>query len=223
MRYSYKSDYRWTADLAYLTGLIAADGCLVNNGRHLNVTSKDIELINHTQSILNMNVKFSLKQSNYGGEAYNLQFSNVAFYDFLLGVGLTPAKSKTMGRLEVPDQYFADFLRGYFDGDGSTYGYYDPRWPKSFVYYICFSSGSMDFLDYISANNQRLFNLKGTSILKGARAFTLRYGKADARKLYQSMYEYHNELHLTRKKLKIESFIQQDNDATILRQRARVL
>src|SRR5436305_454382 len=122
-RYSPKKFYEWNNNLAYLVGLIASDGCLVNNGRHLNLTSKDIELINHTQLILNMNVKFWLKRSMYGGEAYHLQFSNVALYDFLLATGLTPAKSKTLGKLNISDLYYPDFLRGYFDGDGTVYGF----------------------------------------------------------------------------------------------------
>jgi intein/homing endonuclease len=145
MRHLYKKFYSWNTDIAYITGLIASDGCLVNDNRHLNITSKDIEIINNVKNILNIDVKVSLKTSSYGGEAYNLQFSDVALYDFLLDMGLTPAKSFTMSKLGVPDEYYADFLRGYFDGDGTFYGYWDKRWKNSLMYYTEFSSASVNF------------------------------------------------------------------------------
>lgn len=209
-RYTYKRNYVWSSNLAYITGLIAADGCLINNGRHLNVTSKDLELINHTQSILCMNVKFWLKQSMYGGEAYHLQFSNVALYDFLIRVGLTTAKSKTITRLDIPDLYYPDFLRGYFDGDGTIYGFWDARWQNSLMYYTGYSSGSLQFLRWLQITNTRLCNT-GPGFLKTSQgAMTLTYAKTDSRKLFAFMY-YAPELPvLTRKYSKFVDFLRSD-------------
>jgi hypothetical protein len=64
----------WSADVAYVIGLIATDG---NLGRKRPV------------------------------------------------IGLTPAKSLTLGPLSVPDEYFADFFRGCIDGDGTMLVYTD--------------------------------------------------------------------------------------------------
>jgi hypothetical protein len=61
-RYSYKKSYVWGSDIAYVVGLFASDGCLINNGRHLNITSKDAEIIDNVLRILNKNVKVSLKK-----------------------------------------------------------------------------------------------------------------------------------------------------------------
>jgi len=33
----------WSSDLAYAIGLIATAGCLLNDGRHIDFTSKNIE------------------------------------------------------------------------------------------------------------------------------------------------------------------------------------
>jgi hypothetical protein len=46
-------------------------------------------------------------------------------YDALLTIGLTPAKSLTLGPLAIPDDYFPDFFRGCIDGDGSVLVYTD--------------------------------------------------------------------------------------------------
>ena len=37
---------------------------------------------------------------------YHVQFGDVMFYRFLQDIGLTPAKSRTMGALKISDQYF---------------------------------------------------------------------------------------------------------------------
>ena len=47
-----------------------------------------------------------------------IQFGDRIFYDFLISLGITPAKSKTIASLKIPEKYFADFLRGCIDGDG---------------------------------------------------------------------------------------------------------
>jgi len=46
------------------------------------------------------------------------------FYRWIESIGLSPAKSRSIGPLAVPDQYFADFARG-FGGDGSIVVYMD--------------------------------------------------------------------------------------------------
>jgi hypothetical protein len=210
VRYRSKRSYSWTPEIAYLTGMMAADGCLVNDNRHLNVTSKDYEVIETVQSILKMNVKVGIKISGFGTEAYNLQFSNVALYDFLVGVGLSPAKSKTIGRLNVPAEFYADFLRGHFDGDGTVYGYWDKRWRSSLMYYTGYISASPVFLDWIRIMNLELAQTTPGKIKPGRGAQALTYAKADSQKLFSFMY-YHDELPmLTRKYTKFIAFLRAD-------------
>ena len=209
-RYTYKKQYTWSADIAYIVGLIASDGCLIGDGRHINITSKDIEIINHFRSILNISSRHFVKQGNLGGTAYHLQFSNVAFYDFLLITGLTPAKSLTMRKLKVPDLYFKDFMRGYFDGDGTIYGYKDSRWPNSHMFYTEFISGSLEFLSWIKDSSQRLMITTNGTMKRGPRAFVLSYAKADSRGLFKAFYSDLNAPKLTRKYDKFVAFLQRD-------------
>ncbi len=209
-RYKYKKFYTWNSELAYIVGLIAADGCLINNGRHINVTSKDKEIIDIVQQIMCMNVKVSTKQSPYGNMAYHLQFSNVAFYDFLLLSGLTTAKSKTMGKIVLPSEYYAGFLRGYFDGDGTVYGYWDKRWSNSFMYYTGFINASSKFLQWIQTMNTELVNTSPGKIKPNRGGLTLTYAKTDSQKLFAFMYADINALSLSRKRIKFIDFIRTD-------------
>jgi hypothetical protein len=57
--------------------------------------------------------------------AYRLQWTSRRFHSWLMSLGLTPAKSLTIGALEIPDEYFADFFRGCIDGEGSIVTYVD--------------------------------------------------------------------------------------------------
>jgi hypothetical protein len=209
-RYNYKRTYIWNEGLAYVAGLIASDGCLVNNGRHINITSKDIEIIDNVQTILGINVKVATKTGQFGTQAYHLQFSNVALYDFFLQCGITPAKSKTIGPIAVPDAYYADFLRGYFDGDGTIYGYWDTRWPKSLMYYTGYVSASPKFLIWLQHMNMRLIGTTAGKIKPNVRAFTLAYAKTDTQKLFLYMYRELTTPRLARKYAKFIAFLEVD-------------
>lgn len=215
-RYSYKKLYEWDPSLSYLSGLIAADGCLLNNGRHLNITSKDNEIIDLVQSILGMNVKVSVKASSYRGRANHLQFSNVALYDFLVEAGLTTAKSKTLGPINVPSEYYGDFLRGYFDGDGTIYENRDNRWNNSYMYYTGFVSASVTYLKWLHERNTAIAKVQGGSIKTNSRAFTLVYAKKDSHKLFNLMYYAPKLPALNRKREKFIQFIKTDPYANMV-------
>ena len=140
---------RWSAQFAYAIGLLTADGCLSKDGRHIDLTSKDRTQIHVYKKCLDIASRVSTKQSSRGDSAYCVQFSDVLFYRFLQSIGLTPAKSKTLLRVAIPDEYFRDFLRGYFDGDGCSYSYFDPVFANSFRFYISFTSASALFIDWL--------------------------------------------------------------------------
>lgn len=106
----------WSNDLAYIVGLMTTDGNLSIDGRHISFTSKDIQLIKTFKKCLGIKNKIGLKTSGFSEKKYpHIQFGDINFYKWLVGIGLTPHKSKTLGKLEIPDKYFFDFLRGHFD------------------------------------------------------------------------------------------------------------
>lgn len=115
----------WSGELAYVIGLITTDGNLSKDGHHMIFVSKDLQLIKTFKKCLKINSKVCLKKSGFTPDRryYYIQFGNVTFYNFLLSLDLSPAKSKTIGILEIPSKYFFDFLHGSLDGDGSFYSY----------------------------------------------------------------------------------------------------
>lgn len=58
----------WSPGMAYVVGLITTDGCLSKDNRHLDFTSKDIQLLKTFKNILGLKVKIGYKRSSYSGQ-----------------------------------------------------------------------------------------------------------------------------------------------------------
>ena len=204
-------EIKWSTELAYIVGLLATDGNLSSDGRHINFTSKDVQLLKTFKKCLKLKNKIGLKNSGFLKKKYPyIQFGDIILYEWLLSIGLTPNKSKTIDKLKIPNKYFFDFLRGCFDGDGSCYSYWDPRWKSSFMFYINFSSGSLSHLEWI---RHRMKGLAGVSghIKSGKRVWQLNYAKKEAKRIIPKMYYQKNLPRLKRKHIKLEKFLKIDD------------
>lgn len=197
----------WSANLAYVVGLITTDGSLSKDKRHINLTSKDIEQINNFKNILNLKNKIGEKVGSYGGSntCYYIQFGNVKFYRFLIGIGLMANKTKKLHRLDIPDNYFSDFLRGHLDGDGYTNSYWDKRWKSSFMLYTGFVSASKRHLEWLQSKILDLFDISGKINFNGKSTYHLVYAKKASVKLISKMYYSDKVICLSRKRFKIET------------------
>jgi hypothetical protein len=183
---------------------MATDGWVSDDGRHLTMTSNDIELLNTFKRCLGLTAVVSWKPSGYTGRLVSqVQFSDVVLNKWLVSIGITPRKTKTIGAVNVPDEFFPDYLRGEFDGDGSSHAYWDPRWHSSVSLYISFVSASRDHLIWLARKIQRLLVVEG-SIGCASRAYLLRYAKSAAHILHTTMYYAPGIPHLPRKKEKLE-------------------
>ncbi len=199
----------WSANLAYALGLITTDGCLSRDGRHIIFVSKEIEQLQNLAKCLNIKVVHGKTVSGTGVVTYRIQISSQLFYKFLISIGLTPAKSLTLGALKIPDKFFFNFARGCFDGDGCSYSYLDPRWKSSLMFYLCFASGSYSFIHWLSATIERLAGIRGYISISKKREgknnyYQLRFSKYKALRLITFLYTSDSAPYLTRKRLKIE-------------------
>lgn len=197
-------DERWTANLAYAIGLIATDGCLSSDGLLIDLTSKDKEQLLNFSKCVGVDFKIGTKQNSNGDKHLRIQFKNRIFYDFLLSIGLTPRKSLTMGKLAIPDEYFFDFLRGCFDGDGCFYSYWDPRWRSSHMFYLGFASASLKHLVWLQEEIKILTGVLGHITGKKKKIFfQLKYAKRETMEIIKKMYYTPKVVCLSRKRDKI--------------------
>jgi hypothetical protein len=193
----------WSPELAYVVGLIASDGNLSPDGRHISLTSKDYEIVTAAKSILGLESKIGRKAR--GGETekkyFVLQFSNVRFYRFLASIGLTPAKSRTLGKLAIPPEIFPDFLRGCIDGDGSIGAFAHPETLKPQVR-LRLCSASPAFLDWVHTTIRDLYDIPGGFYYRDKRgkADILSFGSKDSLTLFGILYYTDEVPALTRKR-----------------------
>lgn len=194
----------WSAKLAYAIGLITADGCLLSDGLLVDMTSKDKEQLKNYLECLGIKIKIGIKTNGSGKKSFRVQIKNRLFYDFLLSIGLKPKKSLILQKLNVRNEYFFDFLRGYFDGDGSSYSYWDPRWKSSYMFYIGFASGSKEFILWVRSELQNRLNINGhITWSKNKKYCQLKYAKKEAMAVIKKMYYNVSVVCLSRKRNKI--------------------
>lgn len=202
-----KVKIKWSPKFAYAIGLIVSDGNLSTDGRHLIFTSKDKELAEHYIHALDINGQFIGRKAR-GGETekkyFVVQFGDILFYRFLVSIGLMANKSKSMTAIQVPNKFFSHFVRGLFDGDGTFYSYWDPRWKSSFMYYMAFTSASPVFLKWLQGCIFAKYGILGRISSSGREpAQQLRFAKKSSVILREVMYKDAENLYLKRKYLKI--------------------
>jgi hypothetical protein len=198
---------KWSANFAYAIGLIVSDGCLSGDGRHIIFTSKDREQAENFRKALGVQCLIGKKAGAAKQEKkyFIVQFSDVSFYEFLIDIGITPNKSKTVGEIKIPAGYFFDFLRGSFDGDGCFHSYCDPRWKSSFMFYTIFVSASKKHIDWLRNEIYKRLKIQGhITHGKTAAVYQLKYAKADSSKILKSMYNEGVVIYLSRKRQKVE-------------------
>lgn len=194
-------NYRWTPQLAYAVGLITTDGCLSSDGRHMTIVSSDIPLLKTFRNCLNLKNKIT---KHHGGsstvkQCYRVQFGNVKFYQWLQNIGLFPNKTYSIGKLTIPKKFFADFMRGHLDGDGSIIVYtdsYNIYKGKRYTYqrlYTVFHSASSAHLEWIHSIFREILDVQGglnswTNKNRKIPLWKLKFAKKDSLKILSWMY-----------------------------------
>ena len=211
--------FNWSPELAYAVGLITTDGNLSKDGRHIDFTSSDLQLIRTFKKCLFLNNRVGRKYGSFADTiSYRLQFSHVKLYRWLLKIGLTPNKTFNLGKINVPRRYFRDFLRGHLDGDGSIVTYTD-RYMKykgtRYKYqrlYLTFYSSSPKHIEWLQSTIENFFNFKGSLTNwkhknRKRPLWKLRFAKNDSLKLLSWIYYKANLPCLHRKRKIAERFI----------------
>lgn len=158
----------WTARLAYAVGLLATDGCLYGDGRHIAFISKDEDLMRILLGLVDRpNIHYRRFESDFGGWAFRGQFSHAVLYRWLLTIGLMPRKSLVLGAIDVPEDHLMPLVRGLLDGDGTVYTlihhptvrtYRNYRYERLWTF---FTSASRRHVEWLEARLGRAMSLSG--------------------------------------------------------------
>ncbi len=198
-------------DLWYLVGLLAADGCLSGDGRHIDITAKERSFLESLKQRCGIPQKIAQKKNGRGQIAHRIQIGSVSFYRFLLDIGMMPNKSKRIGELRVPDDSFHHFLRGIIDGDGSIRRWIHPsnggeQWS------LRITGASRPFMSWLMRATRCLMGALGKlhEETNGASVkYILKFGKIAAQRLLSICYR-EGDVSLERKELYARRCIQSE-------------
>ena len=129
-------------EVQYWLGYIASDGNVGDKRNRINISTNLDPL--HLEKYVNF-LKYPIKILKYFNKKYevyeySVSFSNQEIKDYLVSLGLTPNKSKTL-KINFPITWA--FLRGIFDGDGCV------RKIQRGHISIDFMTASLDFINQI--------------------------------------------------------------------------
>jgi intein-encoded DNA endonuclease-like protein len=198
--------------MAYVLGFLYADGNIIQTkrGTHfvvLYIADEDILL--DIRNSFKSDHKIS-KRTSVTGSVFRIQIGSAEWFNDLGKIGLFPNKTKRMLLPNVPDNFFGDFIRGYFDGDGNVWTglIHKKRVTQAYTIQVSFTSGSLDFLISLRTQLQRC-GLKGGGVFvsKTANFARLTFSRQDALKIYEIMYNAEHKLFLKRKKVVFDKFI----------------
>ncbi len=184
--------------MAYVLGYFAADGAMIRNKRKahfIEFTSTDRALLNLVRRVVVSTHKIQKRERKNGRThwkaQYRLQIGSKEWFDDLTLLGFTQNKSRVLTFPNVPKKYFADFVRGYFDGDGCVYFnsdlYYANRKQARAILMTLFTSGSKPFLEQLWMQ-LKVRGVTGGSIQKKNRGFELRFSHKDSVALHRVLY-----------------------------------
>jgi intein/homing endonuclease len=100
----------------YLLGAFMTDGNIRKDENQCSLISKDEEWLINISNLICPDK--SLSSGNSSGTVKKLTINSYELKRWFNSYGCTPNKSLTISMPEVPKEYFRDFLRGCFDGDG---------------------------------------------------------------------------------------------------------
>jgi hypothetical protein len=107
-------------------------------------------------------------------------------------------KSLILGALNIPRQFFIDFLRGLIDGDGCIRRWIHPSNRRE-QWSLRISSGSERFIKWLSCMAESLLKIHGKTYRHSDSQWVLKYGKMAAREIAKKCY-YKDCLGLDRKR-----------------------
>lgn len=192
----------WSQGMAYILGFWFADGYMrYEKSYRIVFVSRDKDSIYDIRKTLSSTHPIWQRKDD---KTWNIVIFSKYLYTRLQNMGGSRRKSKTIKFPDVPPQYLPDFIRGYFDGDGSVF----------YVRYIStknhktreelrsnFTSGSREFLNSLMhiLNKEIGLSLKRLGVYNAGSSLKLGYGTYDTHKLLRFMYYPNHSLSLKRK------------------------
>ena len=195
------------SNMAYLLGFFAADGTVSkdNNTIKLSLSSVDREFLEKVRQELKVEKPIFDYTTNNGYPVSELQFTSAKIKDDFEKYNIVPRKTYnfTFPR-NLNRKYWIDFIRGYFDGDGSvsTAGPHAIRWQ------LC--SNQKDVLEVVTNFFEEEYGIPKVNIQVAnrgqGRLYYIQYSTNATKEIFKHLY-YKDCFYLPRKYEKYKTLI----------------
>ena len=196
-------------NMAWLLGFLAADGTVSssNNTIKIGLSAKDkeiLEKIKQEVEIENNIVEYTTKD---GFDCVDLHWTCAKHKQELAKYGITPNKTFTIKPpIQLSAEYYIDFIRGYFDGDGSI----NLIQGKNLRWQIC--GATPEILEWIIDILYEQYNIPKVSVhcdmhRSKHNYYYFQYSTNATKQIYNILYT-NNSLYLNRKKEHFDNIIQ---------------
>ena len=201
-------------NMAWLMGFIASDGTIRKNSNEIKITLalKDKEILEKIKEVLELETEVKEFQTSNGYDACTLVWTCEQHKKDLAKYNITPAKTFILTPpIELDKKYYIDYIRGYFDGDGSINliknsngrGNGNIRWQ------VC--SATKEIIEFIVNVLYEQYNIPKVTILSDNKnrqntLYYCQYSSAASREIYKILYT-EDSLYLKRKKDKFEEVL----------------
>lgn len=195
-------------NMAYILGFIAADGTVRKDNNEIKITlnANDAELLEKISEELELSRPIKFFTNSKGYECCTLWFTSSQIKKDLAVYNIVPSKTFTFKFPEnLKKEYWIDFIRGYFDGDGSvsTSGAHAIKWQ------VC--AATSDVLEHIVDYFYTEYQIPKVKVREEKRPvhnlFTICYSTNATKKIYEILYT-ENSMFLPRKKEKFTQLVQ---------------
>lgn len=172
---------------AYVLGWIASDGhiqFIPKKKYSIRLELKDLDILEKIRELMKSTHPIT-KREDRG--TYVFVVNSKELVRQLFDLGLTTDKTFTLTMPNIPKNLNKDFIRGFFDGDGSVYLHTGHKGQKSLNSYICCMN--KEFLETIGEILNKDLGLV-TKIYQDSKSklFKLSYGAKESYALYKYMY-----------------------------------
>lgn len=201
----------WSKNMAYIVGFISADGYISDNGcLRISLQEQDIDLLHKINKELESTYEVKTVMKKCGEKYYSsceLLISSKHMTDDLINIGVTQRKSLTVTMDNIPSEYKLDFIRGYFDGDGSVGEQWSKK-SKTPMLRVRFCSGSqkmmLQVVEELYKHGVPKVNVRK---VKNKNLYNIDYSQLSSKKIYNLFYTDNPEIFLKRKKEKFDNIL----------------
>lgn len=126
--FNYQFFDNWSVEMAYVLGFVTADGNSHHNRLKIAIKADDVEILEYIKEKMEFTGPIHSRQRKNPTKGKtevlhqkSLTLDSYKVMNKIKEYGIIPNKTGKEILPDIPDEYFYDYVRGFFDGDGSVW------------------------------------------------------------------------------------------------------